>query len=71
MSGTQLESVLGCRIAIESSRASLEFYRAESVPVPMVEVPLPVGVSQLRFKSDFSSSTPEDRDALLAAHADN
>lgn len=65
--GKQLDAVLRCRIAHDTTRASLEFYRSESVPVPVVELPLPVGVAQLRFKSDFSSSTPEDRDEILGA----
>lgn len=47
------------------SRNSLAFFESSSVPQPQVALPLPAGVSNLRFRSDFSSACPVDRRLVL------
>lgn len=49
----------------ELSLASLAFFEVSSVPQPKVALPLPAGVSNLRFRSDFSSTKPLDRRLVL------
>lgn len=50
----------------ETSESTLAFYPAEEVPVPVVDLPLPLGVSDLRFRSDFSSVAAVDPAPILA-----
>lgn len=63
--GQGLDDVLSLRIDVEKAAKSLAFYRAEDIPVPMVEVPLPPGVSSLKFRSNMGLA-----DEVLAAEVD-
>lgn len=45
---------------------SLQLYPARSVPQPIVQLPLPAGVSGIRFRSDFSSVEPTDPVPILS-----
>lgn len=56
--GQQIGEFLATRFVRETSSETLEFYRVDDVPAPIVEMPLPAGVSNLRFLSDFSSVLP-------------
>lgn len=56
--GSALAEMRASRFVREVSRSSLRFYDARSVPRPVVGLPLPVGVSDLKFRSDFSSCDP-------------
>lgn len=63
--GEQFGDYLATCFILEVSRNTLAFYPAEDVPAPVVEMPLPVGVSDLRFRSDFSSVTSVDAVPIL------
>jgi len=65
VSGSSFGAFMGQRYIRDVSRRTLLFYRAEDVPQPDVAMPLPAGVSRLRFSSDFSSTTPVETGALL------
>lgn len=51
--GSSLESALSFRFDYEVARASIRYYRASDIPRPTVETPLPNGVGNVRFSSDF------------------
>lgn len=63
--GSGLEDVLARRLHTEKAAASLAFFRADDLPAPRVELPLPPGVSSVKFISDFTNaeacSNPEPR----------
>lgn len=63
--GAEFHGYMTARFARETSVESLRFFSAASVPKPVVELPLPVGVSDLKFRSDFSSASPVDSDLIL------
>ena len=56
--GTALQEYFALRYMREDSRSSLRLYAAASVPQPVVALPLPAGVSGIRFRSDFTSVAP-------------
>jgi hypothetical protein len=63
--GASLDEFFDARYMRDAARSSLQFYAADTVPQPSVEYPLPAGVSEIRFRSDFSSVIPaEDRGIL-------
>lgn len=53
--GSGLEDVLARRLHVTKAAASLAFFRANDVPAPRVELPLPVGVSSVKFMSDLTT----------------
>lgn len=55
--GQGLDDVLSRRIDVEKATWSLAFYRAKDIPIPLLEQPMPDGVSGLKFTSDFSLAT--------------
>lgn len=63
--GHQLGDYLATRFIRETSTSTLAFYPAEGIPAPVVELPLPIGVSDLRFRSDFSSAKPANSAPIL------
>src|SRR5690606_8235894 len=63
--GTSSPEYRRARYMRELSLASLDFFEVASVPQPKVALPLPAGVSNLRFRSDFSSTKPLDRRLVL------
>lgn len=63
--GQQLSGYLATRFIRETSARTLAFYPADEVPAPVVELPLPIGVSDLQFRSDFSSVTPVKSASIL------
>ena len=56
--GSSFQRFMDERFVTEVSRESILFYPAESIPQPILTLPLPTGVSGLRFRSDFSLGTP-------------
>lgn len=67
--GASLDQFLDVRYMRDVARNSLQFYGADAVPQPSIVLPLPAGVSGLRFRSDFSSVTPADAARLLRFRA--
>lgn len=63
--GQQIGEYLSTRFVRETSMNSLAFYAAGAVPTPVVALPLPQGVGDLRFRSDFSSASPVDAKKIL------
>lgn len=63
--GQELGDFLASRFIIETSVRSLQLFAAADVPTPSVELPLPAGVSDLRYRSDFSSVAPVPLDSIL------
>ena len=51
--GEGLEEVLSRRIDVSKAALSLRFYRAVDIPVPSVKLPLPSGVSSVKFTSNL------------------
>lgn len=67
--GSSMNEFLDVRYMRESARQSLQFYSPDTIPQPVIQRPLPAGVSGVRFRSDFSSVAPVDRALVLAAPA--
>lgn len=63
--GASLGDYLEVRFMRDVARKSLRIYRAESIPRPIMELPLPAGVSGVHFRSDFSSVEPIDPTPIL------
>ncbi|MBV9096488.1 MAG: PD-(D/E)XK motif protein [Frankiaceae bacterium] len=66
--GQQLGDYLATRFIRQTSTDSLRFFRVDDVPVPIVQWPLPAGVSGLKFRSDFSSAPAVEPDLILGRH---
>jgi len=64
-SGSALGTILEARMDLKASRESLLFFDALRVPVPAVELPLPPGVSGLRYRCDLSYCEPVQRALVL------
>lgn len=64
--GSSLGEFLDARYMRDVARETLRFYEGEAVPKPIVQLPLPAGVSGLRFRSDFSSLEPIDSTEILS-----
>lgn len=69
--GSSLPSYLEVRFMSAVAGKSLQFYGSESVPRPQIELPLPAGVSRVRFQSDFSSVTPVEAASIVSFSVDN
>lgn len=67
--GSSLEQFAETRYMRDGARKSLQLYRSDSVPQPLVRLPLPPGVSGLQFRSDFSSAEPIPPAKVLAARS--
>lgn len=63
--GSSLPEFMSQRFAREHSMGSLTAYDASSIPKPVVQLPLPAGVSDVRFRADLSSTEPSDLNSLL------
>lgn len=63
--GSSLGEFFDVRYMRDTARASLQFYRAGAVPQPIVQSPIPAGVSGIRFRSDFSSVPPTDPASII------
>lgn len=63
--GLELGDYMRTRFIRDTSANTLALYRADEVPVPTVGLPMPIGVSDLRFRSDFSAASPVDRVLIL------
>lgn len=59
--GAGLDDALGLHIDLEIARASIRYYEVASIPRPIVEQPLPAGVSNIRFSADLDLSEAVDR----------
>jgi hypothetical protein len=64
--GEALDEILSRRFEVNKARASLRFYRADSVPAPTVELPLPKGVSRIKYTADFNEAIEVSRDEVEA-----
>lgn len=64
--GEGLEEVLTRRFEDSKAMTSLRFYDAGDIPVPVVDLPLPQGVSSVSFKSKFDLAEHVDRAAVEA-----
>lgn len=64
--GASLPQYLDMRYMSATARQSLQFYDSETVPRPEIALPLPAGVSKVRFQSDFSSVEPVDPRPILS-----
>lgn len=58
--GSSLGEFFDVRYMREVARTSLQFYSSGVIPRPVVQSPIPPGVSGIRFRSDFSSVAPTD-----------
>lgn len=63
--GEHFSDYLSTRFIQETSASTLAFYPVDEVPAPEVCLPLPIGVSDLAFRSDFSSVLPVDSAPIL------
>lgn len=63
--GSSLPEFLNVRYMSKLAGQSLRFYRAEAIPRPELTLPLPPGVSRVRFHSDFSSAEQAEAAPLL------
>lgn len=63
--GSSLGEFLDARYLRDVARETLRFYEGETIPKPIVQLPLPAGVSGLRFRSDFSSLEPIESADIL------
>lgn len=59
--GAGLDDALALRIDFELARTSIRYYRASSIPRPVVQQPLPAGVANIRFSADLDLSEAVDR----------
>lgn len=58
--GSSYQEFMSTKFDRAFSRGSVAFFRAEDVPRPAIDFPLPAGVSGIRFRSDFSHAIPID-----------
>lgn len=63
--GSSLGEFFEVRYMRDIASSSLRLYPAGSIPQPVVQFPLPAGVSALRFRSDFSSVEATNRASIL------
>ena len=73
--GEGLSGFLSRRLDVEKAVRSLAFFRARDIPLPLVNQPIPAGVSAIKFTSDFSladevSATDVDAVAMLRVSKD-
>lgn len=68
--GSALTSYLEIRFMSAMARKSLQFYDSGSVPRPEMALPLPAGVSGVRFQSDFSSVAPVNPGPIVTFSVD-
>lgn len=64
--GVSLAEYLEVRFMRDAARASVLLYEASLVPQPHVSLPIPAGVSGIRFRSDFSSVEPANPAPVLS-----
>lgn len=63
--GSSLGEFFEIRYMRDVAANSLRLYPAGSIPQPIVQFPLPAGVSAIRFRSDFSSVEPTNSAPIL------
>lgn len=63
--GSSLNDFSETRYMREAARKSIRFYAADSVPQPVIGLPLVTGVSGIKFQSDFSFSRPAESDSII------
>ena len=73
--GDGLSDTLMRRLDVDKAARSLAFFRAQDIPLPLVDQPIPAGVSAIKFTSDFSlaeevSATVVNAAANLEPNAD-
>lgn len=56
--GSSFQSFMDQRFIAEVSQKSILFFPSEGIPRPDLTLPLPSGVSGIRFRSDFALGTP-------------
>lgn len=62
--GAGLDEALAFHIDLDIARTSIRYYEAASIPRPVVEQPLPLGVSNIRFSADLDLTEAVDRQVL-------
>ncbi|MGP5248469.1 PD-(D/E)XK motif protein [Corynebacterium variabile] len=65
--GKRLQEYLSVCFSKESTMSSLSFYRSDQIPKPSLDLPMPQGVLDLHFTSDFSGCLPVDRGRLCTS----
>jgi hypothetical protein len=69
--GSAYDGMMSERFVWQTSRESLRFFRRDEIPRPEITHPLPMGVSGLRFTSDFTNSPSISAEAFFEINGES